>query len=167
MIDTKEVMQQVDIQTAIEFYTGNHFKHGKISCPFHTDKTPSLSIKNGRFRCWSCGASGSAIDFVRQMFGLSFVEAVKKLSTDFNVQVDGLDSKSQRPDLWDEVRLQVAAERAAEVTAEIMRLVDETNRLADEHRKLYRHGDFAGAERFANRIEDLSEEIDFLMKCRG
>ena len=167
MIDTSRLMQEMDIRDVIETYTQSRFKSGKISCPFHTDKTPSLSVKNGRFRCWGCGASGSVIDFTRQLFGLSFVEAVKKLSADFNVPVDGLDGKDQRPDLWDDISLKIAAERAAEITTEIMRLVDETNRLADEHRALYQKGDFAGAERFANRIEDINDEIDFLMKCRG
>lgn len=167
MISTKQVMQEIEIRDAIERYTGCIFKHGKISCPFHTDKTPSLSVKNGRFRCWSCGASGSVIDFVREMFGLSFVDAVKKLSEDFGVPVDGLDDSSYRPDLWDDVKLRIAAERVAAITAEIERLANKTNDLADEHRKLFRAGKFEAANKVAEQIENINAEIDFLMKNRG
>lgn len=37
-------------------------------CPFHNDKTPSLSIndKKGVFKCFSCGRGGHYFDFVYQ-----------------------------------------------------------------------------------------------------
>lgn len=168
MIDTKEVMRQVDVQTAIEYYTGNRFKHGKVSCPFHTDKTPSLSVKNGRFKCFSCGASGSIIDFVRQMYGLSFRDAVARLAIDFNLTVDGLDDGStdrQRPDLWADVQLQIAAERVAELTGTIQRLADKTRTLADQHRELYQMGDVEAADCIAEQIEDINGQIDYLCSC--
>jgi len=42
-------------------------------CPFHSENTPSFSIyqKNGRwrFKCFGCGASGDAFDFVRLIHG--------------------------------------------------------------------------------------------------
>lgn len=167
MIDTKQLMRDLDIQDVIQTYTGKVFRNGKVACPFHTDKTPSLSVKNNRFRCWSCGASGSVIDFVREMFGLSFVDAVKKLSKDFGVPVDGLDDSSYRPDLWDDIHLQIAAERAAAITAEIERLANETNDLADEHRELFQAGNIEAADCVADRIEQINDEIDFLMRCRG
>lgn len=168
MIDTKAIMQQIDLQTAIEYYTGERFKHGKISCPFHTDKHPSLSVKDGRFRCWSCDASGSVIDFVRRLYGLSFFEAVAKLATDFNLTVDGLDSDSNnRPDLWDDLQLEIAAKRQAEITMKIDELANETRRLSDKHRMLFQAGDDKAAEEVANQIESINDDIDFLMNCRG
>lgn len=168
MIDTKGIMQQIDIQSAIEFYTGSRFKSGKISCPFHTDKHPSLSVKNGRFRCWSCNASGSVIDFVRMYYGLSFHEAVAKLASDYGLTIDGLNADStdrQRPDLWADVQLRIATERAAELTGTIQRLADETVLLTDQHRELYQVGDIEAANIIAEQIEELNEQIDFLHKC--
>lgn len=37
-------------------------------CPFHTDKTPSMSVndKKGVFKCFSCGRGGKYFDFLYQ-----------------------------------------------------------------------------------------------------
>jgi DNA primase len=50
-------------------------------CPFHDDKTPSLTIcPDGKhWKCFGCGKSGDAIDWVRAREGLSFQEAVQRL----------------------------------------------------------------------------------------
>ena len=50
-------------------------------CPFHEDRTPSLSVypETGSFHCFGCGASGDVIDFVRRAEGLGFREAVLRL----------------------------------------------------------------------------------------
>jgi len=52
-------------------------------CPFHDDSTPSLSVGGvpHRFTCFGCGAHGDVIDYVQQLHGLSFVEAVRSLTT--------------------------------------------------------------------------------------
>lgn len=52
---------------------------GKVLCPFHPDKNPSGSIKNNRFKCWSCGASHDTIGVFMHQNNVSFVEAVKAL----------------------------------------------------------------------------------------
>jgi DNA primase len=51
-------------------------------CPFHDDKTPSLSISPEKkiFRCFGCGASGNAITFLRRHKNLPFPEAVRFLA---------------------------------------------------------------------------------------
>lgn len=168
MIDTNRLMQEIDIKSAIEYYTGRRFKHGKISCPFHTDKTPSLSVKNGRFMCWSCGASGSVIDFIRRLYGLSFREAVARLAIDFNLTVEGLNDEptdKQRPDLWADLQLQIAAERAEELTRKIQELADRTGVLADQHRELYQMGDIEAADIIGEQIEEINGQIDFLCSC--
>ena len=48
-------------------------------CPFHDDTNPSLSISPEKqiFRCFVCGASGTAISFVMKYKGLSYFEALK------------------------------------------------------------------------------------------
>lgn len=50
-------------------------------CPFHPDKRPSLRIytKGNNFYCFGCHKGGSAIDFVMEIQGCSFGEAVKYL----------------------------------------------------------------------------------------
>ncbi len=51
-------------------------------CPFHNEKTPSFFVypDTASFYCFGCGAGGSAIDFVKQIQNLDFVEAVKFLA---------------------------------------------------------------------------------------
>lgn len=57
-------------------------------CPFHNDKTPgSFSFLNrtGRFRCYSCQASGDSIQFVQDYEKLHFEKAVLKLGVLFDL----------------------------------------------------------------------------------
>ena len=50
-------------------------------CPFHNEKTPSMSIKqDGQFfKCFGCGESGNVINFVMKMENTSFYNAVEIL----------------------------------------------------------------------------------------
>lgn len=50
-------------------------------CPFHDDKTPSLSVdpQKNIWHCFGCQKGGSSIDFVMEKEGLSFKEAVDLL----------------------------------------------------------------------------------------
>ena len=51
-------------------------------CPFHTEKSPSLSVNAelGLYYCFGCGAKGDAISFVREMDHLDFADAVETLA---------------------------------------------------------------------------------------
>lgn len=50
-------------------------------CPFHDDKKPSLYLYPAErgYYCFSCSASGDAIDLVRKLYNYSFQDAVKHL----------------------------------------------------------------------------------------
>ena len=51
-------------------------------CPFHDDHNPSMYVVPGKqiFHCFTCGASGNAIDFAMKYYGLEFVDALKMLA---------------------------------------------------------------------------------------
>jgi DNA primase len=51
-------------------------------CLFHEDEHPSLVVypESRSFYCFGCGAGGDVIDFVRRAAGLSFVDALERLS---------------------------------------------------------------------------------------
>ena len=53
-----------------------------LSCPFHSEKTPSLKIDTDkqRFYCFGCGASGDSISFVQKLHGSNFKETLKQLN---------------------------------------------------------------------------------------
>jgi DNA primase len=50
-------------------------------CPWHDDKTPSLSVdrEKGLYNCFGCGESGDVVTLVEKMKGLPFKEALKFL----------------------------------------------------------------------------------------
>lgn len=51
-------------------------------CPFHADHNPSMSVSPSKqiFRCWSCGAGGDAITFLRRLDNLGFREVLQLLA---------------------------------------------------------------------------------------
>lgn len=57
-------------------------------CPFHNDRTPgSFSVVERRkqYKCWSCGASGDSINFVRETEHIGFHEAVFKIAMLYDI----------------------------------------------------------------------------------
>lgn len=90
------IRNNIDAETAARRYGLEVNRHHKALCLWHADSHPSLSFKNGRYRCFACGASGTALDIVMKLFDLEPLEAVNKLNADFGL---GLDLKGgYRPD---------------------------------------------------------------------
>ena len=52
------------------------------NCPFHGEKTASFSVSpaKGFYKCFGCGKGGSAYNFVMELEGLSFPEAIKRVA---------------------------------------------------------------------------------------
>ncbi|HOX13769.1 MAG TPA: DNA primase [Spirochaetia bacterium] len=59
-------------------------------CPFHNEKTPSFNVvpEKGLFYCFGCQKGGDVIAFLREIEGLSFVEAVERLAEKSGVQLE-------------------------------------------------------------------------------
>lgn len=59
-------------------------------CPFHNEKTPSfyVSPSKGIYKCFGCGKSGSAINFVMEHESLSYVEALEYLAGKYHIHVE-------------------------------------------------------------------------------
>lgn len=53
-------------------------------CPFHDDRSPSLSIEEGKhwWRCWACGEHGDAATLLMKIDNLTFPEAVRRITGD-------------------------------------------------------------------------------------
>jgi len=51
-------------------------------CPFHQEKTPSMSVHASRqfFHCFGCGASGDVFNFVQKIENISFAESVRLIA---------------------------------------------------------------------------------------
>ncbi|QKT05277.1 DNA primase [Mycoplasma sp. OR1901] len=51
-------------------------------CPFHSDKNPSFSVSPQKniYKCFSCGESGNALNFIMKKTGKGFVESLEYLA---------------------------------------------------------------------------------------
>ena len=94
----KVKLRDINLKDLIEKETGERFnKDGYICCPFHAEKSPSLSIKffpdknKEKFKCWGCGESGDAIDFVQKYKNLTFQKAQKYLGIDVEKTEDDIE----------------------------------------------------------------------------
>jgi DNA primase len=58
-------------------------------CPFHDEKTPSFSVtpSMGIYKCFGCNKGGNAIQFVREIENVSFVEAARQLAERYGVEL--------------------------------------------------------------------------------
>lgn len=67
--------KEVPFENLLEFN-----KFGQAVCPFHADKEPSMKYysKSNTVHCFGCGKSWDTIQFVRDMYDLSFGEAISR-----------------------------------------------------------------------------------------
>ncbi len=58
-------------------------------CPFHNEKTPSFTVSPAKniFKCFGCGESGGAIDFVIKHEHLSYPDALRFLAKKYNIEI--------------------------------------------------------------------------------
>lgn len=79
-----ELKNRADLIRIIEPYTPLKKRGANWMgcCPFHQEKTPSFSVNPGKgfYKCFGCGKGGSAFNFVMEMEGLSFPEAIKRIA---------------------------------------------------------------------------------------
>ena len=56
-------------------------------CPFHDERSASFHVtpQRGYFHCFGCQESGDVFTFIRKIEGMSFVEAIEKLASKYNV----------------------------------------------------------------------------------
>ena len=68
-------------------------------CPFHNEKSPSFTVSPTKqfYHCFGCGVHGTAISFMMEYGGLSFVDAVKELADDVGLAVPEDTSFTPRP----------------------------------------------------------------------
>lgn len=70
-------------------------------CPFHNEKTPSFSVSSDKqiYHCFGCGKGGGVINFIMEIEGLNFPEAVEFLANragmKMPVQEDDKESKKR------------------------------------------------------------------------
>lgn len=79
-----DVLSRVDIIDIVGQYVD--LKRAGINhqglCPFHHEKSPSFTVTAAKqfYHCFGCGAHGTALGFLMEHNGMSFVEAVEDLA---------------------------------------------------------------------------------------
>ena len=68
---------------------GLRVERHKSLCPFHDDHHASMTFKNNKFKCWSCGESGDTISLAEKMLGKDFVETCQWLADGSGLTVNG------------------------------------------------------------------------------
>ena len=70
-------------------------RNGMMKCPFHDDHHPSLNVKE-RFKCFACGEYGDGINFVAKLYGLSLLNAAKRIADNFGLSYDNNGNRSTK-----------------------------------------------------------------------
>jgi DNA primase len=86
-----EVKSQADIIRIVSDYVSLKKRGANYiaRCPFHSEKTPSFNVHQGKgiYKCFGCGAGGSVFDFIMQIEGCSFPEAVRIVAVKSGIPV--------------------------------------------------------------------------------
>ena len=115
----QDLLARVDIVDVVGRYV--QLKKGGQNylglCPFHSEKSPSFTVSPSKqfFHCFGCGAHGSAIGFVMEHRGESYVDAIRDLAQAAGMQVP-------------------VTERAAESHSKTRALTDVLSRATDFYR---------------------------------
>ena len=82
-------------------------------CPFHQEKSPSFTVSPSKqfYHCFGCGAHGSAISFLMEYDGLTFIESVQSIANQLGLAVPN-DQLNAKKDKADDFKLEEILKRA-------------------------------------------------------
>ncbi|MDF2158110.1 DNA primase [Algoriphagus sp. CAU 1675] len=91
-ITTDKVKERMDIEEIVSDYVPLKKKGQNLwaCCPFHGEKTPSFSISPAKqiYKCFGCGKAGDPIQFIMDIEGIGFQEAIRHLAGKYGIEVE-------------------------------------------------------------------------------
>src|SRR5919112_5762126 len=92
----QETVDQIILQADIVEVVGDFVslkKKGQnmwACCPFHHEKSPSFSVapNKGIYKCFGCGKAGNSVQFIMDIEGTSYVEALKYLAKKYSIDIE-------------------------------------------------------------------------------
>lgn len=168
----EEIKLRVSMDDLFERYDLHPNRAGFIVCPFHSEKTPSLSAYDGgkRWKCFGCGEGGDVIRFVMLLHGINFRQALMRINDDFGLGLIASEGRPRSP-LRERERLLAGLRekesRKAALTAEL-------KELCMIHRALNRARNFEAPETpddppsgmFLLSLEEL-DWVNWRISCLG
>ena len=88
--DIKRYIDAEQVKNKIALDLGLKFKNNKCLCFLHSESNPSMSFdaKKKKFKCFSCGQSYDIFNHYQEYYNKSFLEALKSIVSDFNLNID-------------------------------------------------------------------------------
>lgn len=112
LLNRVDVVDVVDKSVPLKKAGANY----SACCPFHNEKSPSFTVSPTKqfYHCFGCGAHGTAIGFLIEYQGLSFVEAIHELAKMVGMIVPQETREENRPPQKEVVGLQESLHQAAQ-----------------------------------------------------
>ena len=85
LLNRTDVVDVIDKRVTLKKAGANYL----ACCPFHEEKTPSFTVSPSKqfYHCFGCGEHGSAISFLIEYEGLTFIEAINELANSIGLKV--------------------------------------------------------------------------------
>lgn len=151
-----DLKNRADLVRIIQPYAQDLKKKGAnwmACCPFHQEKSPSFSVNpsKGFYKCFGCGKGGTAFNFLMEMEGLNFPEAVKRVA-----EISGV----MLPEPVDDVDYE-RNKKKREETKKLSEQIVELNQLAVEFWEEALQGKSGKAKEAKRYLEQrgISEEV--------
>lgn len=111
LLNRVDVVDVVDKSVPLKKAGANY----SACCPFHNEKSPSFTVSPTKqfYHCFGCGAHGTAIGFLMEYQGLSFVEAIHELAKMVGMIVPQETREENRPPQKEVIGLQESLQQAA------------------------------------------------------
>ncbi|MDG1276697.1 MAG: DNA primase [Algoriphagus sp.] len=91
-LTTDKVKERMDIAEVVGDYVPLKKKGQNLwaCCPFHGEKTPSFSLSPAKqiYKCFGCGKAGDPIQFIMDIEGVGFQEAIRHLAEKYGIEVE-------------------------------------------------------------------------------
>ncbi len=111
-----QIRESTDIVSLISSYvdlkgSGNRYVG---LCPFHKESTPSFNVSADKqlYHCFGCGASGNSISFIMQIENFDFLDALKHLAEQNNIQLETSDEDYEKRKKEKEILIEINTKTA-------------------------------------------------------
>jgi DNA primase len=86
-----QIQSRIEIEEVVSDFVSLKRKGQNLwaCCPFHHEKSPSFSVSpaKGIYKCFGCGKAGDALQFVMDVEGLSYMEALRYMAKKYGIEI--------------------------------------------------------------------------------